>query len=135
MSIAGTPPLPPDRRFGLFFGAVFLAIAAYGYFKGWQQLAVIAWAAGAGAFGVVALVAPGILRPLNKAWFWLGLLLGKIVSPIVLGIIFYGLLTPVGVAGRLLGRDELRLKRRSASSYWIERRPPGPASDSFKNQF
>jgi hypothetical protein len=103
--------------------------------KGWQQTAVTASAAGGSAFGLAALAAPRALRPLNKAWFWLGQLLGKVVSPIVLGIIFYGLLTPVAVAGRLLGRDELRLKRRPVSSYWVERQPPGPESDSFNHQF
>jgi hypothetical protein len=127
--------LPADRHFGLFVCAVFLAIAGYGQFMGWQQAAVIGWAAGSGAFGVVALAAPNALRPLNKAWFWLGQLLGKVVSPIVLGIIFYGLITPVGVVGRRLGRDELRLKRRPVPSYWIDRQPPGPKPDSFKDQF
>jgi hypothetical protein len=135
LSPSAPPHLPADRHFGIFFGGVFLAIAGYGHFKGWQQLAVIGWAAGAGAFGVVALAAPNALRPLNRAWFWLGQLLGKVVSPIVLGIIFYGLITPVGVVGRRLGRDELRLNRRPVASYWIDRQPPGPEPDSFKHQF
>ena len=61
--------------------------------------------------------------------------MGKVVSPIVLGLIFFGMLTPVGIIGRLLGRDELRLKKAPVTSYWIDRDPPGPAPDSFKNQF
>jgi hypothetical protein len=65
----------------------------------------------------------------------LGELMGKVVSPLVLGVIFFVLLTPVGLIGRLLGRDELRLKRTNSESYWIDRVPPGPAGDSFKNQF
>lgn len=135
MSPSAPPQLPADRHFGLLLCAVLLAVSIYGHVKGWQQTSVIAWAAGGSAFGLAALAAPRVLRPLNKAWFWLGHFLGKVVSPIVLGIIFFGLLTPVAVAGRLLGRDELRLKRRAVSSYWVERQPPGPESDSFKHQF
>lgn len=135
LSPSAPPHLPADRHFGLLFCAIFFVIAIYGHLKGWQQTAVTASAAGGSAFGLAALAAPRVLRPLNKAWFWLGQLLGKVVSPIVLGIIFYGLLTPVAVAGRLLGRDELRLKRRPVSSYWVERQPPGPESDSFNHQF
>jgi len=76
-----------------------------------------------------------LLTPLNKAWMKLGDLLGKVISPIVLGIIFFVLLAPVALVTRLLGRDELRLKMSNSSSYWIDRTPPGPAGDSFKNQF
>ena len=83
----------------------------------------------------MTLAAPRLLAPFNLAWFKLGLLMGKVVSPIVLGIIFFVLLTPVAVIGRLFGRDELRLKRKAVQSYWIERVPPGPDGDSFKNQF
>ena len=88
------------------------------------------------AFVLVGFVAPKILRPLNWLWFQLGQLLGKIVSPIVLGAIFFLLLTPVSLVTRLFGRDELRIKRKaSQTSYWLDRAPPGPAPESFKNQF
>jgi hypothetical protein len=84
----------------------------------------------------MTLVMPRLLAPLNKAWFQIGELMGKLVSPIVLGVIFFLIITPVGLLGRLFGRDELRLKRRrQAASYWVERQPPGPTGDSFKNQF
>jgi len=78
---------------------------------------------------------PVILRPFNWVWYWLGQIMGKIVNPIVLGIIFFLLLTPVGVMGRLFGRDTLKLKRRQVDSYWIERDPIGPAPETFKNQY
>jgi hypothetical protein len=66
----------------------------------------------------------------------LGVLLGKLVSPIALGILFYGVFFPVGVAMRLAGKDPLRLRRDAeAASYWIPRRPPGPPPDSMTNQF
>ena len=84
---------------------------------------------------ILTLLAPQWLRPFNRAWFLLGELLGKIVSPIVLGVIFFLLITPVALVGRLLGRDELRLKRKPVNSYWVDRTPPGPEADSFKNQF
>lgn len=61
--------------------------------------------------------------------------MGKIVSPIVLGLIFFTLLTPCAMIGRLFGRDELRLKLPNTESYWVERTPPGPDPDSFKNLF
>lgn len=86
-------------------------------------------------FGLLALVAPRVLRPLNKAWFHLGRAMGAVVSPIVLGTIFFGILAPVSLVTRLFGRDVLRLKRHASPSYWIDRAPPDLARDSFKNQF
>ena len=72
---------------------------------------------------------------LNKAWFMLGLALGKLVSPIVLGVIFFGLITPIGLIARLMDRDELKLKRPKKSSYWSEPIGSNSDADSFKNQF
>jgi hypothetical protein len=65
----------------------------------------------------------------------LGLLLGKIISPIVLGLIFFVLITPVSLVTRLFGRDELKMKKRSVESYWVDRSPPEPPSNTFKNQY
>jgi hypothetical protein len=65
----------------------------------------------------------------------LGILLGRIFSPFVLGVIFFVLLTPISILTRLFGRDELKLKKRSLESYWVDRSPPGPPLDSFKNQY
>jgi hypothetical protein len=65
----------------------------------------------------------------------LGALMGRVVSPLVLGTIFFLLITPISMLARLFGRDELRLKKIDTSSYWIARAPPGPDGDSFKNQF
>ena len=84
---------------------------------------------------LLAAFAFGALAPINRAWFRLGGLMAAIVNPIVLGFIFFGLLTPVALVGRLCGRDELGLKRRARDSYWIGR-PPGPLDlESFKRQF
>ena len=129
--------LPSERSFGLLFGAVFVLLAAYGwFFKSWSSVVELSLLGVALAFVLLGFVAPKILRPLNWLWFQLGQLLGKIVSPIVLGAIFFLLLTPVSLVTRLFGRDELRLKRKaSQTSYWLDRAPPGPAPESFKNQF
>jgi hypothetical protein len=133
--MASLPKLPSERRFGMTFAVVFAALAVYWFIRGRDQTTYIALFATSFAIGFIAVAIPRILSPLNKAWFHLGEFLGRIVSPIVLGIIFFGLLTPIAVVARLLGRDELHLKRRTVLSYWITRSPPGPSGESFKNQF
>lgn len=127
--------LPSERSFGALFVAVFAGLAAYGVYRNWDRLLITLAGIASATLLLVTLVAPGALAPLNKAWFQFGLLLGRIVSPIVVGILFFALITPVAVATRLLKRDALHLKRQRIGSYWINRQPPGPASDSFKNQF
>ena len=123
-----------DRVFGLVFAGVFLVIAGWPLIHGgtprWWALGVSA------VFGVVAWVKPVLLARLNRLWMKLGILLGKVISPIALGILFYGVMTPMGAAIRLAGKDPLRLKRDPAAySYWIPRAPPGPPPDSMTNQF
>ena len=136
MVSVSSPTLPSERRFGALFTDVFSLAGIYGHFvKDWSSEVVIGLFVASLVVAVVAIVIPAALAPFNKAWFQLGLLMGKVVSPIVLGLIFFGMLTPVGIIGRLLGRDELRLKKAPVTSYWIDRDPPGPAPDSFKNQF
>jgi hypothetical protein len=125
---------PPDRQFGLVFTAVFSAIAVWPVLSGrpfrWWSLGL------AVAFLVLALVAPSALAPLNRVWLRFGLLLHRCVSPIVLALLFFTTVTPMGLARRALGKDPLRLRfDPEASSYWIERRPPGPAGASMPNQF
>lgn len=133
---ADSQQLPSERRFGLLFTAVFGLIAVYGWlFKGFAPLVVIILLTVGLVFALTAIIVPKVLAPFNKAWFFLGQFLGKIVSPLVLGIIFFGVLTPVGLITRLFGRDELRLKRSQKETYWLERAPPGPSGESFKNQF
>jgi len=125
---------PSNRSFGLVFAVVFLAIAILPLIFG-RGLRV--WSLGAAAaFGIIALVAPTVLAPLNKLWLKLGLLLHRVVSPIVLGIMFFLVITPMGLLMRALGKDPLRLRSdRGASTYWIPREPPGPPPDSFTDQF
>jgi hypothetical protein len=123
-----------DRSFGLVFACVFLIIAAWPLFQGapprWWAIAVSA------IFSAFALVKPGALAPLNRLWTKLGVLLGRVVAPVALAILFYLVLTPIGVVMRLTGKDNLHLKRDpTAKSYWVLRQPPGPPPDSMTNQF
>lgn len=124
-----------NRKFGFLFAGVFACLSAYGAYHGANAAGVYGWLIAGIVLGLVAVAAPNLLTPLNKAWMKLGELMGKVVSPLVLGIIFFLLITPVALVTRLFGRDELRLKKANMNSYWIDRVPPGPAGDSFKNQF
>jgi Saxitoxin biosynthesis operon protein SxtJ len=125
---------PPDRQFGVVFTIVFAIVALWPAVWGrpvrWWSAAV------AGAFLAAALLAPRVLAPLNRVWLWIGLLLHKCVSPIVLGLVFFSTVTPIALLLRALGKDPLRLRfDNAAPTYWIARRPPGPAGDSMPNQF
>ncbi|MBU3604087.1 SxtJ family membrane protein [Polynucleobacter sp. AP-Kaivos-20-H2] len=127
--------LPANRTFGLLFIGVFAVLAVYGLWKDWSAVAVEAFFIISGVLVAVTLLAPKLLAPFNKAWYQLGLLLGKVVSPIVLGILFFIVITPVALAMRLAGRDALKLRKQNVNSHWIDRKPPGPEPESFKEQF
>src|SRR5262245_4137765 len=125
---------PSNRSFGFVFAAVFLVIGLLPLIGGHS---VLVWSLATGAaFAVVAVAIPSILAPLNRLWLKFGLLLHRIVSPVVLGILFFVVITPMGIGMRLFGKDPLRLRiDRSTKSYWIERVPPGPAPETLKDQF
>ncbi|MEI8187035.1 MAG: SxtJ family membrane protein [Chlorobiaceae bacterium] len=135
MSLSHPTKLPSERKFGILFTLVFLGNAVYGIYKGTPQVNWLPWLGAGTLLSLITLVAPHLLVPFNKAWFYLGQLIGKIVSPIVLGIIFYGIITPVALLLRYIGRDELRLNRLPLKTYWVERTPPGPDIDSFNHLF
>ena len=126
--------LPSNRRFGFFFTAVFLFVAAYLFWLQYVKLSTGFCVAGV-VFGVVTFVNASLLLPLNKMWMRFGLLLGMIISPIVLGILFFGLFTPIAIAMRLIGRDELLLKRQNIDSFWKQRKPADLNSQSFVRQY
>jgi hypothetical protein len=128
------PQLPDNHKFGWFFAAVFSLLAIYAYLRAWENLAIVSLNV-AIFFVAVTLVAPQILSPLNRLWYELGMLLGKIVSPILLGIIFFLLITPISLITKMFGRDELKMKKIPVKSYWVDRLHPCPTADSFKNQF
>jgi hypothetical protein len=127
--------LPSNRTFGLFFAGIFAILATYGLWRGWPTELVKAFFAISVLLLVVTFLAPKLLTPFNKFWYQLGLLLGKIVSPIVLGFIFFIIITPVAIVTKLAGRDALKLRKQNVDSYWVDRSPPGPEPESFKEQF
>ena len=132
-----------DRGFGLTVGGILLVIALVRVGLGWWSSGAVhfgwfEWALGGvgAALLVLGLIAPSILAPLNKAWTKLGLLLFKIVNPIVLGLIFLVTIVPIGLLLRAFGKDPLRLKfEPETTSYWITRDPPGPSPESMPQQF
>lgn len=123
-----------DRSFGFVMSLVLLIIAAVPLLSGgsWRV-----WALGAAAgLAATSALAPALLGPLNRLWSALGELLRRITTPLILGFIFFLVITPLGLLMRLLGKDLLRLRiDPAASSYWITRNPPGPKPESFKDQF
>ena len=127
-------PGSSDRAFGLvfwvFFALVGLAPLRTHHPIRWWALAVSA------AFLVIALVQPAWLAPLNRVWTKLGVLMGRVISPVITALLFYVVVTPTALLFRLLRKDPLRLHSDpGAGSYWIERHPPGPPPDTMPNQF
>ena len=123
-----------DCSFGIVMASFFAVLSLV---NGWHLGRLWPWTAAFSAlFLIGALLYPAVLNPLNRIWFKFGLLLHKVVNPVVMGAMFYGTVLPTGFIMRTLGKDLLRLKLQpNAQSYWIVRQPPGPASESFKDQF
>jgi hypothetical protein len=126
--------LGSDRSFGIVMTAGFALLALI---NGWHDGRVWPWTAGlASVFLAITIFYPRALNPLNRLWFKFGLLLHRIVNPIMMAFIFFGAVLPTGLAMRALGKDLLRLKYRpEANSYWVERHPAGPTPESMKDQF
>ena len=119
-----------NKSFGIVFSIVFFLIAIYPLINN-QELRV--WSLIIGTiFLILGLINSRALTPLNKLWFKLGLLLGRIVSPVIMGFIFFLVVTPIAFTMRIIGKDLLNLKFNKDKSYWIEK--TGPKS-KMKNQF
>ena len=131
------PPikLPSERSFGLLFFLFFTVGGGYSLYKSLPATLTYSLFISAAALLVFTFVAPKFLAPFNRAWFSLGILLNMIVSPLVLGAIFFLLITPVAIVMRIFGRDELKLHKRDVASYWVDKNPIYLCSQSFKNQF
>ena len=119
-----------NRSFGIVFFIVFLLIGIYPFLNGsdlriWSLLISL-------VFLILGLINSKILTPLNKLWFKFGLFLGKIISPLVMGFIFFIVVTPTGIIMRLMRKDLLNLKYNQKKTYWIDK--TGPKS-KMKNQF
>ena len=119
-----------NRSFGILFAIVFILIALWPLIKGneirlWSLIISI-------IFLTLGLVNSKILTPLNKLWFKLGIFLGNFIAPIIMGIIFFFVVTPTGIIMKLLGKDLIKLKKNNENSYWIEK---NDIKTSMKNQF
>ncbi len=119
-----------NKSFGIVFFAFFLIIALWplindGNIRIWSLAVSI-------IFLILGIVNSKILTPLNSLWFKFGLLLGKVVSPIVMGVIFFLVVTPTGIIMRLIGKDLLNLKKNNSNTYWLEK---NNSNNSMKNQF
>jgi len=123
-----------NRSFGWVFTVVFLVIALWPLLRGgplrsWSLIV-------AAVFLLITLVAPALLALPKRIWMRFGLLLNRIVSPLVLMFLFYVVVTPMGILMRMFGKSTMRLGAPNTSeSYWIKRDPPGPKPDSLTNQF
>jgi polyferredoxin len=126
--------LPSNKRFGFFFSGVFFIASAYFHLEE-SVAASYSFATLGLLLLIVTIIKADVLLPLNRLWMQFGLLLGMIVSPIVLGVIFFGLFTPISLVTRLFGRDELRLRFEKKNSHWISRDSSNTQSNTFKNQF
>lgn len=125
---------PSNRSVGLVFSAIFTIIGLGPMGRGnsprwWGVVTAVALLA-------MTFLSPWMLTPLNRAWLALGLALHAVLSPLVMGLLYYTTMTPLGLLLRLLGKDLLRLRiDPAAATYWIERAPPGPAPDTMRRQF
>ena len=123
-----------ERSFAIVMA---LALAVIGSINFWHNGRIWPW------LGVIIVLlviagcfAPALLRPVNRLWFRFGLLLHAVINPLVMGLVFFGAVLPTGFVMRALGKDPLRLKiEGNRESYWVKRRPPGPAPETMKDQF
>mgnify|MGYP005675757525 FL=1 len=125
--------IPSNKKFGYFFTLVFMIITGYFFANKSLNLAYIFGTISA-IFFIITILKADLLLFLNILWIRFGLLLGMIISPLVLGILFFVLFTPMAMLMKLYGRDELRLKFKKKITYWILR-DNQIMPDSFKNQF
>lgn len=131
---AGPVQMGSNRGFGIVFAVLFAAIGLFPLLRGEGPSA---WALlSSGTVLAVALAKADWLAPFNKLWFRFGLILHRIASPVVVGLIYVLAVTPTGLLLRAVGKDVLRLRRDpAAESYWVRRSPPGPPPDSMRNQY
>ena len=122
------------RVFGFVFAVVFVIVSLWPLLNG---APVRLWAVGlACGFATAAIIKPGRLQPLNRIWFRFGMLLHKVVNPLVMGLLFFVTVTPIALIFRLIGKDPLnRTPDPNCESYWIERDPEELSPDSMRNQF
>ena len=122
--------LPSNRNFGIVFSVVFLIISLWPLLS---QNDVRIWSLViSGIFLILGLINSKLLLPLNKIWFKFGILLGNFIAPIVMGIIYFMVVTPTGLIMKMLGKDLLNLKKNNKDTYWIDK---DNSNNDLKNQF
>jgi Saxitoxin biosynthesis operon protein SxtJ len=125
---------PSDRNFGYTMAAVFALIGSVGLYKGSSHAPI--WLGIAAVFAGMTLWRPETLAPANRVWLKLGLLMYRVVNPVIMAILFFVAILPIGLAMRLFGKDFLKLRRdRSQATYWLPRTDPRPPSESMRQQF
>ena len=122
--------LPSNKNFGIVFSIVFLIIAVWPLLS---QNDIRIWSLIiSGIFLVLGLINSKLLLPLNKIWFKFGIFLGNFIAPIVMGIIYFMVVTPTGLIMKMLGKDLLNLKKNNKDTYWIDK---DNSNNDLKNQF
>lgn len=126
--------LPSNRKFGFSFSIIFFLIGIYLSIIDLKPFSQFLFAF-ALVFFFLTIIKDDLLYPLNKLWMIIGLALGSIVSPIVLGLIFFFIFTPISLLMKIFRRDELSLKLLDKDTYWVQVKKNGPKITNFKNQF
>lgn len=125
---------PSNKKFGLFFCALFLLCGTW-FYLGQNNSVALGCLSIALIFFILGLFFDYALEPLNKIWMGIGHILGILVSPLFIGLIFYGLLTPLAVILRKFGRDELRLKTVAGDTHWVKINTVDSKQSTFEDQF
>tara|TARA_B110000263_G_C15295318_1_gene505350 strand:- start:1956 stop:2357 length:402 start_codon:yes stop_codon:yes gene_type:complete len=126
--------LPSNRKFGFLFSSLFIAVSLYLFYID-LIISAIFFGFISIIFATLSLFKDNLLLPLNKLWMYFGMLIGRIMSPIILGMLFFFLITPIGIGMRIFRRDELRLKPLSTQSLWKLRNQEDLDGNSFNQQF
>ena len=108
--------LPSDKKFGIFFSFIFIIL--YLYFLYIKNINILLFFLISIILLIISIFRPSILNKLNYLWYKLGIILGKIVSPIILSIIFLFLITPIAIFMKIIGRDYLNINDKNSNSYW-----------------
>jgi len=120
-----------EKSFGIVFSIVFLIISLYPILEN-KPLQIWALVISV-VFFIASFLAPQILKPMNKIWFRVGIMMGSVVSPIIMAVVFFIVILPIGLLMRILQKDFLNRKiDKKANSYWINRKP---GNESMRDQF
>jgi hypothetical protein len=128
-------PEPSNRNFGFLISTFLGAISIYSLYHSSSLIIAISSITACFLFFITSCLMPNTLEPAKRIWLRIGSIMGTIVSPLVIALIFFVLITPLALTIRIFGRDELRLKKKNIDSYWVARNSYALISDTFKNQF